>query len=250
LDRIVPVKSVGSCGIIASLDRRSLRPISLMFTPSISISPSSVTMYPNQTQQFTVAASGVSKPEVSWTSNGGNITDKGLYTAPMKIGAYQITATTLPDSKHKVAAKVNVVKQSSPYAPTPPTNNRALNKLTTASSEFSSEHSARMATDGHSTTRWCARGGGSGEWIKVNLQSSHPITRASVTFEGDGIWRYRIETSTNDSQWTSIVDNTSNTQDSQTYEDSFDSISAQYVRLTVTEPHKGHWASIISFELY
>lgn len=61
----------------------------------ILVLPSTASLYPGQTLQFSVGP-GPSYEDFQWKTqdNGGLITDDGLYTAPSKPGAYRIVAKT------------------------------------------------------------------------------------------------------------------------------------------------------------
>src|SRR5207253_1334995 len=70
---------------------------------SVAISPTSATLAPQQTQQFTATVSGTTNSAVTWSVdgiNGGNsttgtISSTGLYTAPATTGSHTATATSV-----------------------------------------------------------------------------------------------------------------------------------------------------------
>jgi hypothetical protein len=63
---------------------------------SLSLSPSSVTLTPAGTRQFSVSGSwsdgGTSAPSVTYTATGGNVTSGGLYTAGSTTGTFRVIA--------------------------------------------------------------------------------------------------------------------------------------------------------------
>ncbi len=80
---------------------------------SISISPTSVTLSANQTQQFSAAVSGSTNTSVTWSMNpaAGTLSASGLYTAPASISSQQavtVTATSLADPAKSAQAVVTL----------------------------------------------------------------------------------------------------------------------------------------------
>jgi hypothetical protein len=86
------------------------------FNP-VSVSPTAVTLYAGQTQQFTLAGGGSSPPTVSWSMSGsaGTLSSGGIYTAPSSISSQQtvtITATSTATSTYSVTATVTLIPVS------------------------------------------------------------------------------------------------------------------------------------------
>ena len=75
---------------------------------SVSISPTSVTLPANATQQFTATVIGMTNTAVSWSATGGSISPSGLYTAPGTAGTYMVTATSVVDPTQFSTASVTV----------------------------------------------------------------------------------------------------------------------------------------------
>ncbi|HEX3045991.1 MAG TPA: discoidin domain-containing protein [Bacillota bacterium] len=122
----------------------------------------------------------------------------------------------------------------------------------TASADSSqSANPAGNGNDGNTTTRWCAANSSTGHWWKVDLGSSRNITKTEVMWEKSGqVYKYKVETSMDNSTWTLRVDKTANTSTAQTQTDSF-SASARYVRITVTGlPSTSIWASFFEFRVF
>ncbi len=94
--------------------------VNARIVPSVSVSPSSVKVGINTTQQFTATVAGVSNANVVWAVDGivggnlgiGTISPTGLYTAPASIprpGTFSVTATSVADSSAQSAATMTVL---------------------------------------------------------------------------------------------------------------------------------------------
>ncbi|BDU72055.1 M4 family metallopeptidase [Mesoterricola silvestris] len=83
---------------------------------SVVLTPSTATLAPNATQQFTAAVSGSTTTTVTWTCTGGTVTSAGLYTAPATVGTYTVTATSTADTSKSASATVTVTTGSTTYA--------------------------------------------------------------------------------------------------------------------------------------
>jgi RHS repeat-associated protein len=81
---------------------------------SVTVTPSSATLYGGQTQQFTASVSNTSNTTVVWTivpAGVGTIDSTGLYTAPAMISAQQtvtVMATSLADSTKSASATLTL----------------------------------------------------------------------------------------------------------------------------------------------
>lgn len=211
---------------------------------TVTVSPTFVTLPPGGTQQFSAVVTGTSNTAVTWATTGGTISSNGFYTAPMFSGDYSVVATTVvqPPVKSQPST-VRIV--SNP----PPGGNLALNKPATASTSFSSAYAPSMAVDADpNNTRWCAVNGTNGQWLRVDLGATYNLTGTKIKWESNGVWRYKVEVSTNGSTWTLAVDRTANNAPAQTYDDTF-TASGRYVRVTATTNQPGHWASIFDFQV-
>lgn len=130
------------------------------------------------------------------------------------------------------------------------TTNLALNKPATASSEETSKgNTAAKGNDGSTSTRWCAANGNTGQWWKVDLGQNYSLTGAEVMWEFSRVYKYKIEVSTDNTNWTLVVDRTNNTSNAQTQTHSF-SATARYVRITVTGLEANTWASFWEFRVF
>ena len=76
----------------------------------VNVSPTSATLFSNQTQQFTATVSGTSNTGVNWSATSGSVDGNGLYTPPT-VSAQTIvvvTATSNSDSTKSASAAVSV----------------------------------------------------------------------------------------------------------------------------------------------
>ncbi|MGA7376992.1 MAG: hypothetical protein WBW36_11635 [Candidatus Sulfotelmatobacter sp.] len=84
------------------------------------IAPSSTTVAPSTTKQFTATIEGLSNQAVTWAVDGttggsaatGTVSAGGLYTAPAAIGAHIISATSVADTALTASASVTVINFS------------------------------------------------------------------------------------------------------------------------------------------
>jgi hypothetical protein len=89
--------------------------------------------------------------------------------------------------------------------------------------------------------------------VTIDLGANTQISSAQVVPYLDRAYRYRVETSTDNSHWRTVIDRTTNTATG-TRIDNFNTgaVSARYVRLTVTGVSgvSTTWASIQEFAVY
>jgi hypothetical protein len=152
----------------------------------------------------------------------------------------RITVTGLPSGANASFYEFNVFGDQA---------NLALNK--TASSDSSqTSNPASFGVDGNAATRWIANDGNTGHSLTVNLGSSRNITNGTqVAWEKSGVYQYKIETSTDNTNWTTVIDKTANTSTDQVQNDYFTGI-AHYVRITVTGLPSGSNASFYDLKVF
>ncbi len=80
---------------------------------AVSLSPAAVSLLTGGTQQFTATVTGTTNTTVTWTSTGGAVTSKGLFTAPSTTGSYTVKATSAADTTKSASATVTVTTASS-----------------------------------------------------------------------------------------------------------------------------------------
>ncbi len=92
----------GTHTIAASVANASGTASAAVTVISFTVTPSTATVDPSATQQFTAAIQGSTETTISWSVDGvaggnattGTISTSGLYTAPGMLGAHTVTATT------------------------------------------------------------------------------------------------------------------------------------------------------------
>jgi beta-galactosidase len=126
--------------------------------------------------------------------------------------------------------------------------NIALKKTATSDTQ-QSDNLASSGNDGNISSRWCATDGNAGHWWKVDLGANKNIKGTEIVWERDNAYQYKIETSTNNSIWKSVVNKTSNTTSAQIMDDTFTDLS-RYVRITVTGGVGNSWASFFEFRVF
>jgi DNA-directed RNA polymerase subunit RPC12/RpoP len=125
--------------------------------------------------------------------------------------------------------------------------NFALNKPAFASSQ-QGDHPVQNGNDGNFATRWCAADGNVPQWWEVDLGGAITITNTQVTWELVSIYQYEIKVSSDNINWTTVVDKTSNLTPAKKNSDDF-SANGRYVRIFVTGLQPGTWASFFEFQV-
>ena len=107
---------------------------------TLALTPSSVTLAPNATQQFTATVQGTSNTAVTWTATAGSITGNGLFTAPEPTlsALVRVTATSVADPTQHASSVVTIARPS------------ALSIATTAlpGGEVNSPYDASLSANG------------------------------------------------------------------------------------------------------
>src|SRR6266404_5601630 len=135
-------------------------------------------------------------------------------------------------------------------APPPPAGLLSQVKPVTASG-FQAGNDPSHGNDGSLTTRWAAADGTYPQWWRVDLGSVQPLTNAVINWFNSSTraYKYRIEASNDDTNYTVLVNNTNNT----TFADTTNTLSAtnRYVRITVTgTTASGGFASFYECQIY
>jgi RHS repeat-associated protein len=79
---------------------------------TVSVDPTSATLYASQTQQFTATVANTANTAVTWSATAGSINASGLYTAPSSIATQQsvtVTATSQADNTKTATATVTLM---------------------------------------------------------------------------------------------------------------------------------------------
>ncbi|PYE45450.1 discoidin domain-containing protein [Paenibacillus barcinonensis] len=95
---------------------------------------------------------------------------------------------------------------------------------------------ATYANDGNYQTEWVGTGSSWPQWWKVDLGSAQQIQNVQISWwmqkGSEGFYRYTIETSTDNINWTVALDRTNNTSYGFT-SDSLSGVTARYVRINM-----------------
>ncbi len=126
------------------------------------------------------------------------------------------------------------------------TTNLALHQPTTASSTQGASWPASNATDGSTTTRWSSAFSDP-QWLEVDLGSTQSICQVTIYWEAAYAKSFQIQTSNDNSTWTSIYSTTTGTGGTQTLSVSG---SGRYIRMYGTVRATQYGYSIYEFQVY
>ena len=154
-----------------------------------------------------------------------------LWPVTLQSGTNNVSAigtlgsTTVTDSLMWVVGSTNNA---------PPPGLLSQGQPATASS-FQAGNLVSYGNDGNFSTRWAAANGNFPQTWTVDLGSVQPINQAIIYWfdAGTRAYQYEINISTDDVNFTTIVNNTTNTNESGTTSNSF-SVSTRYVQVDVT----------------
>ena len=105
------------------------------------------------------------------------------------------------------------------------------------------------AVDGDTTTYWCANGYVLPSWLTVDLGSTYQITNINQLFVNSSNWKFRIDVSSDNSTWKTIVNNTTTSVNGMNFSYNVNDY-ARYVRLYITGSDNGAWANSEEFDVY
>jgi hypothetical protein len=120
-------------------------------------------------------------------------------------------------------------------------------------------HPATLGNDGDLATRWCAADGNANHYWTVDLGSVHEVTRFEVTWEypsqATGLpYLYRLDVSSNGTNFTMAVDKRANAEVTKTQSVNFPAgTMARHVRIVVTGLPQGSsptWASFFEASVF
>ena len=118
-------------------------------------------------------------------------------------------------------------------------------KPTTASSQENAGTPAANATDGNTGTRWSSAFSDP-QWLEVDLGASASITQVVLNWETAYATAFQIQTSNDNSTWTSIYSTTTGTGGTQTLNITG---SGRYVRMYGTVRATQYGYSIYEFQV-
>src|SRR6266545_2111953 len=126
------------------------------------------------------------------------------------------------------------------------TTNIALHQPTTASSQESASFPPANATDGNLNTRWSSQFSDP-QWLKVDLGSTQSICQVVLAWETAFGKAFQIQTSNDNSTWTSVFSTTTGTGGTQTLNLSG---SGRYIRMFGTARGTQWGYSLWEFQVY
>lgn len=137
---------------------------------SVSVSPSSATVYPFATTSFTTSILNATDESVTWSTSGGSISSLGVFTAPSPsaTSTYTITATSNADTAQSGTATITV----------PPIVVSVSGAAATTLGGSSVNFSASVINATSSTVTWSTSGGS----ISTNGLFSAPGVTATTTY--------------------------------------------------------------------
>jgi len=113
----------------------------------------------------------------------------------------------------------------------------------TASTSSEPDWAPQYGIDGNPDTFWCAVDGAFPQWYTVDLGAEYDISAVEATlYDVDTPWKYMIEGSTDNENWTMLADKTT---DGVTAQYTKENVSGKYryIKITVTYVDNGHWAA-------
>jgi Carbohydrate binding module (family 6)/F5/8 type C domain/Ricin-type beta-trefoil lectin domain/Putative Ig domain len=126
------------------------------------------------------------------------------------------------------------------------TTNVALHQPTTASSVESAAYPAANATDGNTGTRWSSAFADP-QWLEVDLGSTQSVCQVTLNWEAAYAKAFQIQTSTDNSTWTTIYSTTTGTGGTQTLNVTG---TGRYIRVYGTARATQYGYSLWEFQVY
>ncbi|MBV9795374.1 MAG: discoidin domain-containing protein [Actinobacteria bacterium] len=126
------------------------------------------------------------------------------------------------------------------------TTDLALNQPATASSTESSAYPASDAVDGNTGTRWSSAWSDP-QWLEVDLGSSQSICQVTLNWEAAYATAFQIQTSADNTNWTTIYSTTTGTGGTQTLSVTG---TGRYIRMYGTARATGYGYSLWEFGVY
>jgi putative membrane-bound dehydrogenase-like protein len=141
--------------------------------------------------------------------------------------------------------------QPKPAAATPPPAAKdAMLVTVTASSEESGKNNFTWrAVDGDEATRWCANSGEYPQWFQLEFEKPQSLTGITTTWENNGVYRYKIEASTDGKAWNVLADASTNTKGAPYTNEFAKTANLKFVKIHVLGKNGGGWASIREVKL-
>ena len=121
-------------------------------------------------------------------------------------------------------------------------DNATLVKVSASSTQSGNE--TIRAVDGDNGTRWCADGDSFPQWLQFEFEHPHRLREIEIAWESGGIvYRYRVEGSSDEKEWTLLLDKSKNSSNQQIAEPLSVDTMVKFVRIVGTGSNSG-WCSI------
>lgn len=127
--------------------------------------------------------------------------------------------------------------------------NIATNKTASADSTLSGHDPAR-GNDEDTVSYWSAGDANANHWWKTDLNGSYNLTGTEILFQKAANYKYKIEVSADNTNWTLAADNTATTSTYQSRTDNFTANNVRYIRITVTGVPSGSYAAFYEFKAF
>ncbi len=125
--------------------------------------------------------------------------------------------------------------------------NLAYQRPVTVSSTESSLYPGSYAVDANGTTRWSSSYADN-QYIIVDLGTSYSVSQVKLAWEAAYASQFQIQTSTNNTSWTTVYSNYSSSGGTQTI--SFSATTARYVKVYCIKRATSYGFSLYEFEIY
>ena len=126
--------------------------------------------------------------------------------------------------------------------------NIALNRAASANSEQNGRPPS-SGNDGDVQTRWCASSGTMPQWWMVDFGSAATVTNAQIVWQHTVAYKYLIEVSPDNINWTLAVDKRANSMSGQITSDNF-SARGRYLRVLITGSEQKAWSSFYELRAF
>lgn len=242
------VSAVSSCGESANSSQVSATP-----NCTIPAVPGGLAATPGDSQvglSWTASSGATSYNVKRATTSGGPYTTIGNPTT----SAYTDTTAVNGTAYYYVVSAVNSCGEStnsSQVSATPVAGSVLLSQGQPATASSSQgANTATAGNDGNLSTRWNAGSGVFPQWWRVDLGASHNLSQVAVNWFNTTSrnYQYKIEVSTNDVNYTTVVDQSGRTG----FGDTADNFSAagRYIRVTISGSTTGSRASFYECKVY
>ena len=127
-------------------------------------------------------------------------------------------------------------------------SNIATGKTSIADSELPG-HEAFNGNDNKSNTYWSAADTNDNHYWTVDFGGLYELKGTEVKWPSSTVYKYRVETSTDNSHWTLRIDKSNNKSIEQKQEDNFVGV-ARYVKIIILDVQSNDYASICDFKAF